>query len=205
MLADLKNAKILKNYPSLNIYLHRKRCLHIPAHTKRVVELLQSAAGSPLHLRHDLPAHHDAGGHQEPRARDLSPRDHLLLPSLPSQRHSHDGLHLHDHSHWIWEVLLLHESSRLCQCSFVKQVPTGLGSDWMPHKYMLACLFNVILRNIVDIRTHGQTDTRTHDMLTHWAPVGTKKWDGIFFWTNSKYVLNEEKCLYKRISSFKNP
>ena len=101
VLTDLKNAKIFNIYPSFNIYFHRKHCLHIPAHTKGVVELLQSAAGSPLHLRHDLPAHNDVGGHQEPRARDLSPRDHLLLPPLPSQRHSHDGLNLHDHSHRI--------------------------------------------------------------------------------------------------------
>ena len=81
--------------------LHREHCLHIPAHPQGVVKLLQSAAGGPLHLRHGVPPDHDARGHQEPGAGDLSPRDHLLLPPLPSQRHRHDGLNLHDHSHRI--------------------------------------------------------------------------------------------------------
>ena len=81
--------------------MHRKHCLHIPAHPQGVVELLQSAAGGPLHLRHGVPADHDARGHQEPRAGDLSPRDNILLPPLPSQRHRYDGLYLHDHSHRI--------------------------------------------------------------------------------------------------------
>ena len=86
--------------PHLSL-LHREHRLHIPAHPQRVVEFLQSATGGPLHLRHGVLADHDARGHQEPRAGDLSPRDNILLPPLPSQRHCHDGLYLHDHSHRI--------------------------------------------------------------------------------------------------------
>ena len=89
---------------STSLNYHRKCCVNISAQPEGAVKLLQSAAGGPLHFRHDLPAYHAAGVHQEPRARDLRPHHYLLLLPLPPQCNRYDELHIHDHSHWIREV-----------------------------------------------------------------------------------------------------
>ena len=82
----------------------RQRGLHLPADPEGAAQLLQPAAGRALPLRPGVPAHHAAGGAQEPRPRDRRPHHPLLPLPLPSQRHRHDGLHLHDHGGGSGEV-----------------------------------------------------------------------------------------------------